>query len=93
MLPTDNRTETCAGLGGSRGYGSLETLVRQKQVHASLKERSWWRGRSNRFDRSRRCVIERATLGEIRVKIEKHINSTYLRRVQAPVGVKAVLRA
>lgn len=41
----------------------------------------------------RRCVIERATLGEIRVKIEKHITSTYLRKVQAPVGVRAVLKA
>jgi hypothetical protein len=70
------------------------TLVRQEEeLLTALKERSWWRGRSNRFDRSRRCVIERATLGDIRVKIEKHINSTYLRRVQAPVGVKAVLRA
>ncbi len=41
----------------------------------------------------RRCVIERATLGEIRVKVEKHIKNSYLEKVQAPVGVASALRA
>jgi hypothetical protein len=41
----------------------------------------------------RRCVIEHATLGEIRLKIEKLINSSYLRKVQAPVGVRPLLNA
>jgi hypothetical protein len=33
------------------------------------------------------------TLSEIRKKIEGHIKNTYLKRVQAPVGVKATLKA
>jgi hypothetical protein len=33
------------------------------------------------------------TLSEIRKKIEKHIKNTYLRRVQAPQGVKPTLKA
>ena len=41
----------------------------------------------------RRCVIEQATLSEIRVKIEKHIKNTFLKAMQAPVGVKAILKA
>lgn len=34
----------------------------------------------------RRCVLERATLSEVRAEVEKHIKNTYLRRVQAPIG-------
>ena len=30
---------------------------------------------------------------EIRQRIEKHIKNTYLKQVQAPVGVKPVLKA
>ena len=41
----------------------------------------------------RRCVIERPTLSEIRAKLDKHIKNTYLRKVQAPIGVKPVLKA
>ncbi len=41
----------------------------------------------------RRCIIEQATLAEIRATIEKHIKNSYLKKVQAPVGVKAVLKA
>jgi hypothetical protein len=44
-------------------------------------------------DTPRRQFIPPATLGEIRVKVERHIRNTYLRAVQAPVGVKPVLRA
>jgi superfamily II DNA or RNA helicase len=44
-------------------------------------------------DTPRRCTIERATLAEIRAKIEKHIKNSYLKKVQAPVGVKPVLKA
>jgi hypothetical protein len=40
----------------------------------------------------RRCVTEAGTLMEIRGKIEKHIKNTYLKRVDAPVGVKPVLK-
>lgn len=42
---------------------------------------------------SRRTQIERETLADIRSKIEKHIKNGYLKRVQAPIGVKPVLRA
>ncbi|MCH7719405.1 MAG: SWF/SNF helicase family protein, partial [Planctomycetes bacterium] len=44
-------------------------------------------------DTPRHCAIEQATLSEIRAKIEKHIKNTYLKQVQAPIGVKAVLKA
>ena len=40
----------------------------------------------------RRCVTEENTLVEIRKKIEKHIKNTYLKRIDAPVGVKASLK-
>ena len=33
------------------------------------------------------------TLAEIRGKVEKHIKNTWLKRMQAPVGVKPVLKA
>ena len=39
------------------------------------------------------CRIEKPTLTDIRKRIEKHIKNTYLKRVQAPIGVKATLRA
>jgi hypothetical protein len=37
--------------------------------------------------------ISKETLSEIRQKIEKHIKNTYLKQVQAPIGVKAILKA
>lgn len=44
-------------------------------------------------DTPRRCTIERETLTEIRARMDKHIKNTYLKQVQAPVGVKAKLKA
>jgi hypothetical protein len=41
----------------------------------------------------RKHDISESTLSEIRVKVEKHIKNTYLRQVQAPLGVKPALRA
>jgi hypothetical protein len=41
----------------------------------------------------RQCVQEQKTLQEIRAKVEKHIDRSYLRSVQAPQGVKPVLKA
>lgn len=41
----------------------------------------------------RHCAIETERLSEIRKKIEKHIKDTYLKKVQAPVGVKSTLKA
>jgi superfamily II DNA or RNA helicase len=40
----------------------------------------------------RRCTTEEKTLMEIRSKVEKHIKNTYLKRVDAPIGVKPALR-
>ncbi len=40
----------------------------------------------------RKCDTEQKTLVELRGKIEKHIKNTYLKRLDAPVGVKPVLR-
>ncbi len=37
-------------------------------------------------------AIEQPTLREIRLKIEKHIKNTYLKQVQAPVGVRPTLK-
>ncbi|MFC1636788.1 helicase-related protein, partial [Planctomycetota bacterium] len=41
----------------------------------------------------RSCNMEQETLSDIRKKIEKHIKNTYLKKVQAPVGIKAKLKA
>ena len=40
----------------------------------------------------RKCTTEEKTLIELRSKIEKHIKNSYLKRVDAPVGVKPALR-
>jgi superfamily II DNA or RNA helicase len=44
-------------------------------------------------DTPRQHILAEDTLSEIRKKIEKHIKNTYLRRVQAPQGVKPALKA
>jgi superfamily II DNA or RNA helicase len=41
----------------------------------------------------RQRAIPDKTLSEIRAAIEKHIKNTYFKRVQAPIGVKAILKA
>ncbi|MCC6123740.1 MAG: DEAD/DEAH box helicase family protein [Pirellulales bacterium] len=41
----------------------------------------------------RRCLIERETLSDIRAQVDKHIKNTYLKKVQAPLGVKPILKA
>ena len=40
----------------------------------------------------RKCTTEQKTLIEVRDKVEKHIKNTYLKRVDAPVGVKPSLK-
>lgn len=40
----------------------------------------------------RKCTTEEKTLVDLRAKVEKHIKNTYLKRVDAPVGVKPALR-
>jgi hypothetical protein len=42
---------------------------------------------------ARKNDIPRETLPEIRAKVEKHIKNTYLKQVQAPIGVKPRLKA
>lgn len=41
----------------------------------------------------RQCVLEQKTLQEIRAKVEKHIDRSYMKSVQAPQGVMPVLKA
>jgi len=41
----------------------------------------------------RQQVIGQKTLSELRIKVEKHIKNTYLKQVQAPIGVKPILKA
>lgn len=40
----------------------------------------------------RKCTTDEKTLVDIRSNIEKHIKNTYLKRVDAPVGVKPALK-
>lgn len=40
----------------------------------------------------RKCTTEEKTLVDLRAKVEKHIKNSYLKRVDAPVGVKPALR-
>lgn len=46
-----------------------------------------------RPDTPRKVELDQPQLSDIRVAIEKHIAKTFLRKVQAPVGVKPELRA
>ena len=43
-------------------------------------------------DTARLCKTSTQTLMDVRNKVEKHIKSTYLKRVDAPVGVKPALK-
>jgi Helicase conserved C-terminal domain/PLD-like domain/Type III restriction enzyme, res subunit len=44
-------------------------------------------------DTPRQCTTAKETLSEVRAKVERQIKNTYLKSVQAPVGVKPVLKA
>ena len=41
----------------------------------------------------RHCEIPQPTLADIRQKIEKHLKNSHLKRLQAPIGVKPILKA
>jgi hypothetical protein len=41
----------------------------------------------------RKETFEKETLKELRAKMDEHIKNTYLRSVQAPIGVKPILKA
>lgn len=45
------------------------------------------------IDTPKKQIISKESLKEIRQKIDMHIKNTYLKSVQAPIGVKAVLKA
>lgn len=40
----------------------------------------------------RHCEIEQVKLADVRKEVEKHIKNSYLKRMQAPVGVKPILK-
>lgn len=63
----------------------------EKKTVASGAERLATVARS-RLQTERHCVTPHATLREARLEVEKHVKSTYLRRVNAPVGVKPILK-
>jgi hypothetical protein len=44
-------------------------------------------------DTPRRCTMDRLALHDVRKQIEKHIKDTVLKRLQAPLDVKPVLKA
>jgi superfamily II DNA or RNA helicase len=44
-------------------------------------------------DTPRHCTMAKEMLSEVRAKVERHIKNTYLKSVQAPVGVKPALKA
>ena len=46
----------------------------------------------SKLETPRQCTTAEKTLVEIRAKIEKHIKNTYLKRIDAPVGVKPSLK-
>jgi hypothetical protein len=41
----------------------------------------------------RKHDMSKETLVEVRRKVEKHIKNTYLKAIQAPIGVKPTLKA
>lgn len=43
-------------------------------------------------DTPRHCIIEQNSLKQIREKMDKHVKNTYLKKVQAPIGVEPVLK-
>lgn len=46
----------------------------------------------SRPDTPRHSTMDHPTLGEIRKRVDRHIKNTYLKRVDAPVGVRAKLK-
>jgi SNF2 family DNA or RNA helicase len=47
----------------------------------------------SRPDTPRHQTFEQQTLSEIRAKVDRHIRNTYMKQVQAPVGVKPALKS
>jgi len=89
MLPALDklRNEFTEEAGTTRWYfydlGREHILEDPGEIVASIRSKP---------DTPRRCSMEQKTLIEIRSNIEKHIKNGYLKRVDAPIGVKPVLR-
>jgi hypothetical protein len=46
----------------------------------------------SKVETPRKCTMEPQTLIDLRTKVQRHITNTYLKRVDAPLGVKPSLR-
>jgi superfamily II DNA/RNA helicase len=58
-------------------------LEEPQEIVASIRSKS---------DTPRTCAMDEKTLIDLRTKVERHIKNTYLKRVDAPIGVKPLLR-
>ena len=74
--------------GTTRWY--LYDLDRRRDSRRARRDHR--RASARKPDTPRNCITEEKTLNDIRTKVEKHIKNTYLKRVDAPVGVKPTLR-
>ena len=86
MVRDSEGVRHCHGLLRNRRALALDRdaiLEEPGEIVASIRSKS---------DTPRQCTTEEKILVDIRGKIEKHIKNTYLKRVDAPVGVKPALR-
>lgn len=60
-----------------------ETLEEPGEIIASIRSKP---------NTPRSCTTDKETLVQLRTKVEKHIKDTYLKRVDAPIGVKPTLK-
>jgi hypothetical protein len=85
---TDSPDKAWEGLAGRTGW-YLYSLETEQIVEDAGKIADTIRSKP---ETPRVTAIEPPTLREIRLKIERHIKNTYLKQVQAPVGVKPTLK-
>jgi superfamily II DNA or RNA helicase len=84
----ENNIEWAAGSGYTQWY--LYNIGNEKIVTEPADIIDWIRSTP---ETPRYRSIANETLTEIRQKIEKEIKDSYLKKVQAPIGVKAILKA
>ncbi|MDQ6938888.1 MAG: phospholipase D-like domain-containing protein [Verrucomicrobiota bacterium] len=85
---TDSPEKAWEGLAGRTGW-YLYSLEKQDVIEDPGRIADIIRSKP---ETPRVIQIEKPTLREIRLKIEKHIKNTYLKQVQAPVGVRPTLK-
>ena len=85
---TDTPEKAWEGLAGRTGW-YLYSLESEEIVEDPGKIAEFIRSKP---ETPRVLAIEKPTLREIRLKIEKQIRNTYLKQVQAPVGVRPTLK-